>query len=170
MQLIQLRNQKDLTEYAEKFLMENYGLELTHPIIINGRLTSAYGRVMFTHGYKDVTSIDIAKRLMVFAHQGVILDTLKHELIHYALWKLEKPFDDNDQCFKDELVKHGATGEGEIEVGEYYKYICVKASCGKDYRVRKILGNGYTCQCNSKIKLTEKYVANGYEKETLKTY
>ena len=105
--------EKDLEAYANEFLEKNYNTSLTIPIKISGRLTSSggyfHGRI--ENGVRKPMDIQMSERFIASAlHDGqegleAILDTLKHELVHYVLFKLGKEFSDGDYEFESELEK-----------------------------------------------------------------
>ena len=112
--------EKDLEAYAEKFLEKNYDTELTIPIKISGRLTSAggYFKYQMVDGNRVPIDIHISERYVASAlHDGqegleAILDTLKHELIHYVLCKTGKDFNDGDDKFESELARLNVGASG----------------------------------------------------------
>ena len=117
-----LKHEKELEAYASKFLEKNYNTNLTVPIKISGRLTSAGGifRARIMGGAREPLEIHISERFMAGAlHDGqegleAILDTLKHELVHYALFKLGRDFRDGDHDFENELAKLNIGASGSI--------------------------------------------------------
>lgn len=171
MTIIKLRTKKDLQEFAENFLSENYGLSLTHEIKINGRLTKTWGQVAYTHDYSNVVDISIAKRVIEYGNDLVVLDTVKHELIHYALWKLNKPFCDSDDYFQNELVKHGATGENEINyIGKLFEHTCENVNCDKVFYLNKNSVKSHICSCDAELVVTSEVVSDGHAFTTIKKY
>ena len=105
--------EKDLEAYANEFLEKNYNTNLSIPIKISGRLTSSggyfHGRI--EKGVRKPMDIQMSERFIASAlHDGqegleAILDTLKHELVHYVLFKLGKEFSDGDYEFESELAR-----------------------------------------------------------------
>jgi len=142
---------------AIKFLKENYDLKLEVPIVLNGRLKSKFGRFIHApHNSKNRISysIEISKNYIEYQTWENVISTLKHELIHYALYELGKPYRDGEKIFESELAKHGSHSTGTLEFkGEMNIYKC--KGCGLEYRrVRKYPNNakGYTCgDCGSEI-------------------
>lgn len=114
------KHEKELETYARKFLEKNYNERLTIPIKISGRLTSAAGhfKLARTGNVRKPIEINMSERFMASAlhdgHEGLeaILDTLKHELVHYVLCKQGKDFSDGDYEFESELARLniGASG------------------------------------------------------------
>lgn len=112
-----LEIQKDLIDYAEKFLHDNYNMKLGVPIEIDGRLTRSGGSFHSTRGRVSL-KIKMSERFIGCAlldpEEGIlaILDVLKHELIHYVCCELGLNYSDGDYDFEKELAKHniGASG------------------------------------------------------------
>src|SRR5574344_649385 len=113
--------EKQLKKYSEEFLEKHYNTELTIPIKISGRLTSAGGYFKYRRLHGDdkmPMEIQISERFIASAiHDGQeglesILDTVKHELVHYVLCKQGKNFHDGDDDFESELARLdiGASG------------------------------------------------------------
>ena len=113
--------EKQLKKYSEEFLEKNYNTELTIPIKISGRLTSSGGYFKYRRvagGEKEPMEIQISERFIASAiHDGqegleAILDTVKHELVHYVLCKQGRDFSDGDDDFESELARLdiGASG------------------------------------------------------------
>ena len=119
--------EKQLKKYSEEFLEKNYNTELTIPIKISGRLTSSGGYLKYRRvagGEKEPMVINISERFIASAiHDGqegleAILDTVKHELVHYVLCKQGKDFSDGDDDFESELARLdiGASGATNKEL------------------------------------------------------
>ena len=119
--------EKQLKKYSEEFLEKNYNTELTIPIKISGRLTSSGGYFKYRRvagGEKEPMEIQISERFIASAiHDGqegleAILDTVKHELVHYVLCKQGRDFSDGDDDFESELARLdiGASGATNKEL------------------------------------------------------
>ena len=133
--------EKNLEAYANEFLEKNYRTKLTVPIKISGRLTSTggYFRGGIRGGDRRPIEIQLSERFIASAlHDGsegleAILDTLKHELVHYVLFKQGKKFSDGDCEFESELARldigaSGATSDKLVKskkVNTWYKVIDV---------------------------------------------
>lgn len=131
--------EKDLEAYSNEFLEKNYNTNLTVPIKISGRLTSTggYFKGRISGGVREPIEIQLSERFIASAlHDGqdgleAILDTLKHELVHYVLFKTGKEFNDGDDEFENELARLniGASGSTRKElvqskkVNTWYKVI-----------------------------------------------
>lgn len=112
--------EKELEKYSNEFLEKHYNTNLTVPIKISGRLTSTggYFKGRISGGVREPIEIQLSERFIASAlHDGqdgleAILDTLKHELVHYVLFKQGKDFSDGDYEFENELARLdiGASG------------------------------------------------------------
>ena len=82
---------KEAKAFANKFLMENFDMRLEIPIKMNGRLSSTLGRYMsrMYFGQFMPVSIELSKThltaALIVGDLEEVYDTLKHELVHYAL-------------------------------------------------------------------------------------
>lgn len=135
-----------LREFANDFLKEHFGLELEIPIKVNTRLSSTLGcfRIMRRHGSLTPVRIDMNAHLMENASPDMILDVLKHELIHYALFKLGKPYGDNDKHFRETCKSLNVVLTHSINIIQpVHIYTC---GCREFKRTRRLNKNrGYYC-------------------------
>lgn len=147
-----------LTIFGIKWLKKHYNVELTHDIIINGRLSRAMGRVIT--GYYGIKSIELSDKIIIdyrlSGDSTNMIGVLKHELIHYALYKLNLPYMDKNKYFKDECIKHNAPLSVKSMMKLAYNYECENGH--KIYRNRKIDSNKFICECGSKITFKGKSV------------
>lgn len=120
---------KDLTEIASDFLRENYGMELAIPIVRNNRLRSTMGSYVSTRKSGPI-QIEIAGYVIKYATREVVIDTLKHELVHYALHVKGEPYDDGHPHFESELRRLGVSATRTSIVGLYYVGRCI--GCGDE--------------------------------------
>lgn len=99
-----------MVKYSENFLKENFNVNLTIPIEIDGRLTRTGGSFHHTRQNKPI-KIKVSERFIACALKdesegvGAILDVLNHELTHYALCILGRDFDDGSEDFEKTLAK-----------------------------------------------------------------
>ena len=131
--------EKELEKYSNEFLEKHYNTSLTVPIKISGRLTSSggYFRGRISGGVREPMEIQMSERFIASAlHDGqegleAILDTLKHELVHYVLFKQGRDFSDGDDDFESELARldigaSGATNKKLVQskkVNTWYKVV-----------------------------------------------
>lgn len=118
----------DLYEEAKRFLWNNFGLTLTVPIEIDEEMASEEGA--YEHTEKEPYAILIADFVMKIADDDVIYDVLRHELVHYALHCLGKPFHDGHPFFEATLAHYGVKSSGSTMIGVYHLYECAK--CGEE--------------------------------------
>lgn len=156
---------EELTQIAGDFLRANYGMALEIPIKRNNRLRTAMGRFVWR---EDGTNqrIEIAGFMFNYAARDVIIDTLKHECVHYALFTRDEPYDDGHPHFEAELGRHGINSTGTIIVGAHVIYECDK--CGKqtETRHRRLLREyktRVTWCCRAKIKIVGERIYDGTE-------
>jgi SprT-like protein len=126
---------KMLQKEAAEFLRKAYGIELKIPIKVNGRLKTTLGRFIRKAGKS--TAIELSADLVRFHDRKVVIDVLKHELVHYACFELGKPFKDGEEYFERELEKHGVCKTRTYAYkGSMHVYRCL--SCNNvSYRHRK---------------------------------
>jgi SprT-like protein len=114
--------QEELVAFAKSFLQENYGLMLDIPVVRNNRLRSTHGRFVIMNN--QANKIDLAGYLLDYGAIEAILGVLKHECIHYALFKKGINHHDGDPAFEMELVKHQAPKTRTLNIGKYYLLKC----------------------------------------------
>lgn len=121
-------NVEQLTKHAEDFLRERYEMELGVPVVINNRLRTTMGAFMRING--EPNCIEIAGCVIKYGADEAILDLLRHELIHYALYMKGEPYSDGHPHFERELEKHGVKSTGTNCIGVYYYATCTKCGAG----------------------------------------
>jgi SprT-like protein len=157
---------EELTRHAKEFLRKNYDMDLTVPIVINHRLKKAMGRFVYYKTSKTPVAIQIAGYVIKYADKTVILDTLYHELIHYALFMQGTPFADGTDSFESELRRLGVSGAYTNRVGVHIACECPQ--CGKIYythnaRVKKRPQSYLSVCCRSPIKIIGEKIFDGTE-------
>lgn len=121
----------DLTQIARDFLLDEYGLTLDIPIKRNNRLVRSQGRYVESYDEHRVfhpNRIEISGDMFKYAVDAVIIETMKHELVHYALAIKGEPNDDGHPHFEAELKRVGAPSTGTNAVGIYGLYRCNKCN------------------------------------------
>ena len=152
-------NVHQLTGYAKKFLKETYNLELIVPIELNGRMSKTCG--WFKHTRNRVTGegkpvkIEMNRFFVENNDPITVLDVLRHELVHYALYIQKKPHKDGHPTFERELKRLGIVSQNTIDKYEIKtkpvrvsRYQCDK--CNKTHQTKRALANegrGYRCKC-----------------------
>lgn len=140
--------------YAENFLAKNFNLSLTIPIEINNRLRSNGGVFKYAdngRGCFTPLKIEIAKFIIESGTYTEIIETLEHELVHYALCTLKKPHKDSDSLFKTTCKNLNIPLSHKV-IKNLYQYECV--DCHKVHKMTRIIPkNQYAVcsECHSKI-------------------
>lgn len=122
---------EELNDFAKHIYRYMFDEDLEIPIKINNRLKTT---LAWFCNYDKSPEIEVSK-LTANQNPYIVADTLAHELIHYYLWKNDKPFDDEDIEFKALTYQHGVgrTRTTIIKDGvlkyEYHKHEC-KCKCG----------------------------------------
>lgn len=153
-----------LRKYAESFLNKNYRLSLKIPLTINNRLRVTQGSFVTNYNETEARRIELSGDLIQYGTENVILDTLRHELVHYALFSLGKPFDDGDDYFENELKKLNVSATETVYVGIDTVYKCSK--CNQEYetslkKVWKTPNIYKTVCCGEKISVLGRRIYNG---------
>ena len=157
---------EELTKFARDFLASTYGLSIEIPIVRNNRLRTAMGRYISTWKDDAPDRIEIAGFVFDYADPSVIVDTLKHECVHYALHVKGEPNNDGHPHFESELSRLKVSATGTNRVGVYVVYECVK--CGKiaETRGKRLLKDHQYCVtwcCRAKIRINGERIYNGTE-------
>lgn len=101
-----------LVKFANEFLKEHFNLSLEIPISYNGRLKNTLGQLVISPVTNRAMKIELSKKEAIAAFLmkdfSTIKDVLRHELCHYALFLMDKPFQDGDKYFEDTLIKTNA--------------------------------------------------------------
>jgi predicted SprT family Zn-dependent metalloprotease len=109
---------------AEHYAREYWGIELTCPIeFVNRDWKSTYGYFQIK---KKTGECKIVMSHKVNAKRSVedVLATLKHELVHWYLWSIGKPYNDDDEEFIRECLRIGARISGSKKAQEAYRKYC----------------------------------------------
>jgi SprT-like protein len=148
-----------LQSYAKKFLKDNYNLDLVVPLQLNGRLNTTCGRFVSRRYYDGRTEPKVVELNKTFAQNNeptVVLDVLRHELVHYALFMLNKPNSDGHPVFENELRRLGVVSQNTINqyqiASKKQVYAC--ADCKTEFkRARKLKNNGryHRCTCGGSL-------------------
>jgi SprT-like protein len=148
-----------LRKYAEKFLSETYGMKLTVPLEMNGRLKKACGRFVYYKNHRTPKSVQMNKYFVENNEPTVVLDVLRHELVHYALFMLGKPYSDGHPTFENELKRLGVVSQQTIDKYTIQSkptkiqfYEC--ADCKHEFRRQRALANGgryHRCTCGGRL-------------------
>lgn len=152
-------NTIEMTNFAKDFLKKNYQMNLEIPISMNGRLKRVLGRFRFQN--KKPLRIEMSRNFVEYSTKDEVIDVLKHELIHYALYAKGLPYKDGEAYFEGELKKHNSSPTRTFKPrGQMVIYQC--QTCGNEYpRSRRLShdGKGHYCasrktgtMCKGKLK------------------
>ena len=153
----------ELLQYTRNFLNENYGLEFNVPLVINGRLKVTYGRFRYQinrfTGEKKAVSVELNKTFIISNGKDDVLNILRHELIHYALFMLGKPHSDGEAYFERELKKHNTYSQMDMKHVSlkscYKKMYSYECGCGKKETSKNIARGTYSCRvCKQRLVVT----------------
>lgn len=147
-------------DFANEFLTKEYGLTLQAPLKLNGRLTQSLGRhlgrINTLTGERSTVAIELSKRLVEHYTEDTVLDVLKHELVHYAMFTLNREYRDGYRGFENELSRLGISRTNVISRSDsepMHHYAC---DCASHQVARKLNKNTiYTCK-KCKVDLTYK--------------
>lgn len=151
-----------LKMYANKFLKDNYGMELTVPLELNSRLKTTCGRFIsrrYYNGHKEPKIVELNKTFVEHNEPTIVLDVLRHELVHYALFMLDKPHKDGHPVFENELKRLGIVSQGTIDQYKIASKMQIYAcdDCNHEYKVpRRLRDNGRYHKCNCGGNLIDK--------------
>lgn len=132
---------KEAKAFANKFLMENFNMRLEIPIKMNGRLTRSMGRYLSRNYFGKVIplSIELSKTYLTAAlivgDLEEVYDTLKHELVHYALSVQGKDFNDGSYDFEMKLHELNISSSGSTPARKKFSKRTMKYY--KPYKVYK---------------------------------
>ena len=138
-----------LEEVADDFLKENFNLTLDIPIRISNRMTRTFGSFVRTRnrltGETQSKEIVISSNLYKYHGYDKMIDTLKHECIHYALYTLGRPYKDGQAYFENTLKEHGVSSTGTTKYkGKAHLYECT--GCKNTFKqTRKFNTDKYRC-------------------------
>lgn len=111
------KNERDFVEdyyrqYAREFALEYWGVELTCPIVFVSREWKRMNACFRIWHETKECEIRLNHRLHEELGFGGYLPILKHELVHWYLWSVGKPFYDDDEEFVRECLRIGADTSG----------------------------------------------------------
>jgi SprT-like protein len=149
-----------LQMYAKKFLKDNYNMDLVVPLELNGRLQTCCGRFISVRNRRSGESkpkiVELNKTFVENNEPTVVLDVLRHELVHYALFMQGRPNSDGHPVFEGELRKLGIVSQKTIDqyqiASKKQVYAC--SDCSNTWKMtRKLKHNGryHKCSCGGRL-------------------
>lgn len=165
------KDQKIITElekHANEFLKKEFNLTLEIPIEINGRLKRAAGRyrckINQITGEITPEKIQIARFTIEDNKTEDVIDTLKHELVHYALSVKGEKFHDKDLNFINTCNRLGI-GLTHNYKSKYKIFKCKK--CGKITKSYTDISKKYFHKCGGALELIGMELLRASEEPTL---
>lgn len=120
-----------LTEryFAKQFLRTQYGLKLTVPIYVSTQILQkgSLGIFVMKNSYEP-SYIAIDASLASIQNRHLFRRVLIHELVHYALFVQQLPFDDDSPLFHKEILKHGSLLSGQVVIEDGHFSLLEKSS------------------------------------------
>lgn len=141
---------RELYSIAREFLDKEFDMKLEIPIFISNRMKTVFGYFQ----YKNKTTpwkIQISQEFIDTHPREHVIDVLKHELVHYALFVQGKPHKDGQRYFEDTLKRLGVCATHTYKtLGKFHEYRC---NCeGKVYHRKRRLPKGSICGTCKTIK------------------
>lgn len=161
---------RKVTGVMREYVKEVYNLEFDVPVRLCGRLkkTIGYfevkvvnrdtevGGVYYREGEEifGTKVICFNRDLLTATNTKMLEDIAKHEATHYALYKLGKPYLDEDEYFQAELRRNNII-ESNVEIAELgmtrrlYVWVCVgcRGIVRKGGKTRKDYTKEYQSKC-----------------------
>lgn len=151
-----------LRQYANKFLKDNYDMELSIPLDLNARMKTTCGwfrSTRYADGRKVARKIELNKFFVENNEPITVLDVLRHELVHYALFAQGKPNSDGHPVFENELKRLKIVSQSDInkyiiksKPVNFTVYQCV--DCDTEFKRKRALANDgihHRCNCGGKL-------------------
>ena len=114
----------------------------------NSRLSTSAGRFIPSRGR---SIIEIAEYLLLEDHaEELIRDTLGHEMIHYWLWELGKPYGHTAE-FHAKMQEIGVSRYNSVPKHRPFKHCYVCSSCDQKIWVRKKLQGAACAACCNRL-------------------
>jgi len=144
----------EMKRFASDFLMSTYGLQLTVPLELNGRLKTTKGRFVWYTRSRKPKVVEMNKFFVQNNTDEVVLDVLKHELVHYALFMKGIPHQDGAPTFERELRRLGVVSQSTIDkydiMHKVTKNVYRCNDCKKEHSLSRKLkydGRYHKCKC-----------------------
>lgn len=147
----------ELNKLAKKIAKSFWGLTLDVNVKIDKKFNASFGKFIYKKISNTPVEIKISRFLIKNFTRKTVIAILAHEVCHWAMCKLNKPFRDKDKYFQKELKKFGIPEGNDVKVaGTFVNFVC--SNCEKKYSdiylfmsLEKILNKRSCKNCNSKL-------------------
>jgi SprT-like protein len=137
----------EMVELANNFLEENFDMKLEIPIEFNTRIKRVFGRFTYEPRTRKALKIQMSVDFMLSHPHEHIIDVLKHELVHYALFSKGLPHKDGDYTFESTLKRLGINRTHTYQyLGEVHQYTCI--NCGSVFQRKRKIAKTARCGCS----------------------
>ena len=135
----------DLIRVFTEWNLKYFGGELPVPELRwNGRLQTTAGRFIPQRG---APVIEVARYLLEEENSDLLIkDTMGHEMIHYWLWVLQKPYGHNAE-FYQKMEEIGVSRYNSVPRHRPFKHCYVCKECDQKIWVRKRLQSAACAAC-----------------------
>lgn len=138
---------EQIKKYANRFLRREYQIELIIPIVINARLSSTLGQLIYNKTNNRPVRLEFSKRYLINGDIEDIKKVIKHECIHYALFMKKLPYNDGDPYFEEELRKHNSIATDVISFKTLRNVRIYKCDC-REYTFLQTISPKYCTRCD----------------------
>lgn len=147
----------EITKECEK-CCNKFNLTFNIPVLLNGRLKTTLGRVVFMKSEYECypSKIEFSKSFLENANKTEIIQTIRHECAHLIAFLLSNELHGHDSYFREICSKidcyesSAATTIEAYESPQFYKYPVFCKKCGfitGYHRAGKVVKNIDDCLC-----------------------
>lgn len=130
--------EQELERYSRAYLKKEYNLSFHSKVKINGRLTRSAGRYLNNCKRPNEVAVDISRRIINTGNKKLIQGVLEHELIHYAMHYLGRPYKDSDNEFQEELKRKNVPSEIQLDKYGITKHTVWMVVCEECKNILKV--------------------------------
>lgn len=158
-----LFTEEELTKYAERFLKDNFNIDLLIPIKRNNRLRTSLGRYVMDNASNPIR-IELSGKLLTYGKESTIIGVLKHECIHYAYHVQGKDMRDGHPQFEKALQQFNAPSTESLKVGKFYTFECVGCKKRGETQLKRLAfkpEDYRTHCCQEKLRIVRETIYRG---------
>lgn len=149
-----------LNNEAKYFLKKNFDMDLKVPVKLNNRLSSTLGRFRYYRNGLPI-GVDIQTKFavscIIIDKIDILLDVLRHELVHYALFAKGIPNDDGCIEFESKLKELGVGSSNATSLSKVQSFFTTEIHVNNVYSCDKCGSKGSVisakknvlCECHS---------------------